>query len=980
MSLVFIREQRKNEQQKIEDQQRREAAILVMQRYGRGFIDRQLFKRMVCEKLDAIITATEPPPAVQVYKIAALFVKYCDIETGKRRDDHRDQLEHLCKYLIKSLESDSPKISYIGVFLNKELSLEWIKHIKALLYRVSVMMQMLRPEIYRDSLQLATYLHCLVAFTCANTWALLRSKTLAGLKSGMQQLCCNIMGDLVQKGFFLTLRSVLIRGTCSRVVSLSNVQLTALITLCSRILSSGDYSETLMIMFITQILTVSGVVHHMASLEATSALFIQHHVLQRCVSILDNEESFRFVGNTLKGSQFLGLLANLTNLLYLEEIDIAKTLAYPTFTYLATKLLQHTPSGSKKQRSVAKYHELLGWLSEELSGEDANDNVAVVKKQMHLLWSNRLVKIFYEDLQGLVVGYEEVECPAAPTNNILKKIVDRKDKTNNKYRRVGSNEVSKVALVSSMYHTAITTLTQLRLDILSGLCYNETVLHDLWLLIASLGPNCGMKVFLELQASYTIASQSYPPAILMFLLFCDCMTHYITILDDLEMYEKQNPFTLNDYVVLSHFLNTFLVRLVESNKEQPLDTKSPLFVAAHTLLQSLYRRDCRRQFAPKDHWLIRDIKPSHFLNDLEKGKKTAQILIQKMPHIIPLSDRIHLFKKYVQNEKSSCMICTGSASALLTVHRDLIVEDGYRQMAQLSPQQIKGTIRVRFINQQGLDEAGIDQDGVFKEFLEECTKKIFDPSLNLFKATSEQRLYPSPTSSVNENHLQLFEFVGRLLGKAVYEGIVVDVPFASFFLSQVLGQTNQVLYSCIDELPSLDNELYRSLTFIKHYDGDVADLDLTFSVDEDAMGKIITHELIPGGRTKTVTNDNKINYIHYMAYFRMHTQIREQTAAFIRGFRSIVSVDWLTLFSTPELQKLISGDTLPLDLRDLRKHTQYYGGFHDSHRVVVWLWDILAKDFTEEERRLFLKFVTSCSKSPLLGFAQLEPPFSIRCE
>lgn len=121
-----------------------------------------------------------------------------------------------------------------------------------------------------------------------------------------------------------------------------------------------------------------------------------------------------------------------------------------------------------------------------------------------------------------------------------------------------------------------------------------------------------------------------------------------------------------------------------------------------------------------------------------------------------------------------------------------------------------------------------------------------------------------------------------------------------------------------------------------------------------------------------------------MAYFRMHTQIRDQTAAFIRGFRSIVNLDWLSLFSTPEvcfcccwffyslqnelcvfneshgiflvqLQRLISGDTAPLDLKDLRKHTQYYGGFHDSHRVVGWLWDILSRDFTEEERKLFLK-------------------------
>lgn len=42
-----------------------------------------------------------------------------------------------------------------------------------------------------------------------------------------------------------------------------------------------------------------------------------------------------------------------------------------------------------------------------------------------------------------------------------------------------------------------------------------------------------------------------------------------------------------------------------------------------------------------------------------------------------------------------------------------------------------------------------------------------------------------------------------------------------------------------------------------------------------------------------------------MAYFRMHTQIRDQTAAFIRGFRSIVNLDWLSLFSTPEVKILI---------------------------------------------------------------------------
>ena len=49
----------------------------------------------------------------------------------------------------------------------------------------------------------------------------------------------------------------------------------------------------------------------------------------------------------------------------------------------------------------------------------------------------------------------------------------------------------------------------------------------------------------------------------------------------------------------------------------------------------------------------------------------------------------------------------------------------------------------------------------------------------------------------------------------MFQGIVVDVPFAPFFLSHVLGHQHSATYSSIDELPSLDPELYKSLTYIK---------------------------------------------------------------------------------------------------------------------------------------------------------------------
>lgn len=43
---------------------------------------------------------------------------------------------------------------------------------------------------------------------------------------------------------------------------------------------------------------------------------------------------------------------------------------------------------------------------------------------------------------------------------------------------------------------------------------------------------------------------------------CICL---IRILDDMEMYEQQDPFKLSDFVTISYFLNQFLYKAVLNN-------------------------------------------------------------------------------------------------------------------------------------------------------------------------------------------------------------------------------------------------------------------------------------------------------------------------------------------------------------------------------------------------------------------------------
>uniref|UniRef100_A0A8C9FCX5 HECT-type E3 ubiquitin transferase n=1 Tax=Pavo cristatus TaxID=9049 RepID=A0A8C9FCX5_PAVCR len=532
-------------------------------------------------------------------------------------------------------------------------------------------------------------------------------------------------------------------------------------------------------------------------------------------------------------------------------------------------IMTHLATLTPERLAVIESHDLLRKFIIFLSREAQCRDVCVCLEGSHtlcllgnLVYLGSLNDKVLEDETAHFVGvlihmlsyylFKRAFQKSASVRNILKPVGGK---------RVDSAEVQKVCSICVLYQTTLTTLTQIRLQILTGLTYLDDLLPKLWAFICELGPQGGLKLFLECLNNDTEESKRL---LAMLMLFCDCSRHLITILDDIEVYEEQISFKLEELVTISSFLNSFVFKMiwdgiVENARGETLE----LFHSVHGWLMVLYERDCRRRFAPEDHWLRKDLKPSVLFQELDKDKKRAQLLLQYIPHVIPHKNRVLLFRNMVTKEKEKLgLVETSSASphvTHITIRRSRMLEDGYEQLRQLSQNAMKGVIRVKFVNDLGVDEAGIDQDGVFKEFLEEIIKKVFDPALNLFKTTSgDERLYPSPTSYIHENYLQLFEFVGKMLGKAVYEGIVVDVPFASFFLSQLLGHHHSVFYSSVDELPSLDSEFYKNLTSIKRYDGDISDLGLTLSYDEDVMGQLVCHELVPGGKTIPVTNENNI--------------------------------------------------------------------------------------------------------------------------
>ena len=72
--------------------------------------------------------------------------------------------------------------------------------------------------------------------------------------------------------------------------------------------------------------------------------------------------------------------------------------------------------------------------------------------------------------------------------------------------------------------------------------------------------------------------------------------------------------------------------------------------------------------------VFRDVKPSMFITELERGRKTATFLLQKVPHIIPHKEvrnrRCHIHTTLSDKKRARwvCVTCTGLVPAL-TIHK-----------------------------------------------------------------------------------------------------------------------------------------------------------------------------------------------------------------------------------------------------------------------------------------------------------------------
>lgn len=325
---------------------------------------------------------------------------------------------------------------------------------------------------------------------------------------------------------------------------------------------------------------------------------------------------------------------------------------------------------------------------------------------------------------------------------------------------------------------------------------------------------------------------------------------------------------------------------------------------------------------------------------------------------LPFSQKLRWFREEIDKTR----VPWDTAHKKIAVRRRMLLEDSTQQLMKMTPQNFREIFRFKFEG-----EPALDAGGVAREWYDQITETLFNLDFGLFAFSGSDRYsyqINSYSNVANEHHLHYFRFAGRLLGKALFDGQLVEAHLVRPMYKHIIGAPID-----LHDMEFVDRDTYQSLKWLRDNE-DADEVGVTFSVTKKMFGETITTDLKPGGRDIDVDDDNKLEYIDLMIKYVMFDSIKPQLEALLRGFYEVVPAFLVSTFDFQELELLLCG--LPsIDIEDWKKHMRYRGEYHATHKVVKWFFECVA-DLTHAEQAKLLQFATGSSAVPVEGFQALQ--------
>ena len=103
---------------------------------------------------------------------------------------------------------------------------------------------------------------------------------------------------------------------------------------------------------------------------------------------------------------------------------------------------------------------------------------------------------------------------------------------------------------------------------------------------------------------------------------------------------------------------------------------------------------------------------------------------------------------------------------------------------------------------------------------------------------------------------------------------------------------------------------------------------MTFNITDPVTKQNIN--LKPKGSQIDVTNLNKMEYLSLYVYHKLDKSLEKAVLPFRSGFKKVIDIDLIQIFSEEEFELLISGGRAAIDIRDLQKNCNYAAGYKAS--------------------------------------------------
>lgn len=116
------------------------------------------------------------------------------------------------------------------------------------------------------------------------------------------------------------------------------------------------------------------------------------------------------------------------------------------------------------------------------------------------------------------------------------------------------------------------------------------------------------------------------------------------------------------------------------------------------------------------------------------------------------------------------------------------------------------------------DEEGVDEGGLTREWFQLVSQGIFDANYALFQQSQKGTYFPSPRAAVIEHDemAAMFRFVGRIIGKALNEGQLLDCFFVRAIYKMMLAQPMD-----LSDLEDFDVEHHNSIKYMLENDATI---------------------------------------------------------------------------------------------------------------------------------------------------------------